>query len=411
MAGKALFSADYLLISDNLTMHICFITDEYPQEGKAHGGVGTFVYMMANSLAAKGIRVSVLGGGEEDQNFTAGNVHIYQIHNSKWRMAKFINFYSREGRLLRQIHRQYPLDVVEGSELSFCFLPKIKGVKNIIRLHGGHHFFTQLLGIRINHWRAWQEKRSFRRTDYFIGVTQFVINGTRKYLPIPEAKATVIGLPVDCTKFYQSDDSKIIPFKIVFAGTIAEKKGIRQLIMAMPAIKAHFPVATLDVYGRDWKTPDGLSYLQYLKTFVEDSVKDNIVFKGAVPHDALPVIYETAHLCAFPSHMETQGMVVLETMSMGKAVLFSTAGPGPETIDHLKDGLLANPYSPEDIAAKINYLFARPGLEKEWGKAARQKMLSRFDIPVVTAQNMILYEKITGIQMATGNKQQGAKSN
>lgn len=397
-------------------MHICFITDEYPQEGKAHGGVGTFVYMMAHSLAAQGVRVSVLGGGDDTKNYTVGDVNIYQIRKSEWHIAKFIDFYSRETKLLKEIHRQHPLDAVEGSELSFCFLPKIKGVKNVIRLHGGHHFFTQLLGIKMNKWRAWQERRSFRRADYFIGVTQFVVNGTRKYLTIPKEKVAVIGLPVDCIKFYQSDYSKIIPFKIVFAGTIAEKKGIRQLVMAMPAIKARFPAATLDVYGRDWKTPDGSSYLQYLKTFIAEDVKNNILFKGAVAHETLPLIYETAHLCAFPSHMETQGMVVLETMSMGKAVLFSTAGPGPETIDDLKDGLLADPYSPEDIAAKINYLFAHPGLEKEWGKRARKKMLQRYDMPVVAKQNFILYQKITGKpignkQPATGNKQRAIGNN
>ncbi len=378
-------------------MHICLITDEYPQQGKAHGGVGTFVYMLAHSLAAKGIRVSVLGGGDTDKNDTDGHVHIYQIRKSKWRIARFIDFYRREKKLLLQIHGQHPIHVLEGSELSFCFLPKLKGVKNVIRLHGGHHFFTQLLGTPVNKWRAWQEKQSFRKADYFIGVTQFVVDGTRKFLPIPQEKVAVIGLPVDCTKFYQSDYRKMIPFKIVFAGTIAEKKGIRQLVMAMPAVKAKFPAATLEVYGRDWKTPDGSSYLHYLKTFVTDEVKEQIVFKGAVAHETLPLIYETAHLCAFPSHMETQGMVVLETMSMGKAVLFSTAGPGSETIDHLKDGLLADPYSPEDIAEKINYLFARPGLEEEWGKAARQKMVRRFNLPVITEQNMLLYGKITGI--------------
>ena len=377
-------------------MHICFITDEYPQQGKTHGGVGTFVYMMAHSLAAKGIRISVLGAGDADKVFIDGQVHVYQIRKSTWPIGKFFDFSRREKKLLLQIHRQQPLQAVEGTELSFCFLPTITGVKNVIRLHGGHHFFTQLLGIKINKWRAWQEKQSFRKADYFIGVTNFVVAGTRKFLPIPEAKLAVIGLPVDCTKFYPADSSKMIPFKIVFAGTIAEKKGIRQLVLAMPIIRKNFPAATLDIYGRDWKAADGSSYLQYLHTLIAPEVKDAIVFKGAVAHETLPQIYETAHLCAFPSHMETQGMVVLETMSMGKAVLFSTAGPGRETIDHLKDGMLADPYSPEDIAAQIIYLFAHPGLEKEWGKAARQKMLSRFDLPIITEQNISLYQKITG---------------
>lgn len=375
-------------------MHICFITDEYPQAGKAHGGVGTFVHTVAHSLAARGIAISVVGGGDADKNFEDGNVKIYQIRPSKWPVGKFIDFYRREKKSILQIHHQQPIDAIEGSELSFAFLPKITGVKNVIRLHGGHHFFTRLLHIPINKWRAWQEKKSFQKTDYFIGVTQFVIDGTRKYLPIPEDKATVILYPVDCNKFYKADPTKIVPFKIVFAGTVTEKKGIRQLVMAMPAIAQKFPAVTLHIYGRDWTMADGTSYMEYLKTFITAAVKTSIIFKGAVAHNELPAIYETAHLCAFPSHMETQGLVVLEAMSMGKAVLFSANGPGPETIEHLKDGLLADTYSPEDIAEKINYLFERPGLENELGIAARQKMLQRYNVPVVTEQNIRFYEII-----------------
>jgi glycosyltransferase involved in cell wall biosynthesis len=367
-------------------MHICFITDEYPQQGVAH------------SLAAKGIRVSVLGGGNTNKNFADGKVNIYQIYKSKWPIAKFIDFYWREARLLKDIHRHQPLSVVEGSELSFCFLPKLKGVKNVIRLHGGHHFFTQLLGLPLNWWKSWQEKKSFYKTDYFIGVTKFVIDGTRKYLPIPPDKAIVIFYPVDCNKFYEADPGRIVPFKIVFAGTITEKKGIRQLVMALPIIKAKFPAVTLHIYGRDWTMEDGTSYIKYLRAFIKEDEK-NVFFEGVVPHSDLPHIYESAHLCAFPSHMETQGIVVLEAMSMGKAVLFSTAGPGPETIDDLKDGLLADPYSPDAIAEKINYLFSRPGLEKQLGEAARQKMLQRYNITITTEQNITFYQQITGSQI------------
>ena len=152
------------------------------------------------------------------------------------------------------------------------------------------------------------------------------------------------------------------------------------------------PKATLDIYGRDWVNADGTSFIASLAPYLTDDLKDAISFKGAVLHESLPAIYETAHLCAFPSHMETQGIVVLETMSMGKAVLFSTKGPGPETIDHLRDGLVADPYSPEDIADKIIHLFSHPGLEIELGTHARKKMLEKYDLPVITKLNMEFYE-------------------
>ena len=373
-------------------MHICFITDEYPIPGKPHGGIGTFVYALAHGLSANGVQVTVAGYGDADREYKDGAVTVHHVRPSKWKLAKFIDFYGRLNKRLKQIHHQQPLNVIEGAELTFPWLPKIKGIKYVIRLHGGHHFFTKLLKIPTSKWRSFQEKRSFKKADHFVAVTQFVLDGTRLYLPIPDYKVTKIFYPVNCDKFYKADAAKMIPFKIVFAGTVTEKKGVRQLVMAMPAIIKKLPKATLDIYGRDWINADGTSFIASLAPYLTDDLKDAISFKGAVLHESLPAIYETAHLCAFPSHMETQGIVVLETMSMGKAVLFSTKGPGPETIDHLRDGLVADPYSPEDIADKIIHLFSHPGLEIELGTHARKKMLEKYDLPVITKLNMEFYE-------------------
>jgi len=375
-------------------MHICFITNEYPVPGKPHGGIGTFVYTLAHALTAMGVQVTVAGDGDADREYKDGEVTIHHVRPSKWKLAKFWDFYGRQQKRITQIHALNPIDIIEGAELYFAWLPKIPGIKYVIRLHGGHHFFSKLLNVPTKRWRAFQEKKSFKRADHFVAVTQFVLDGTRRYLPIPANRVIKIFYPVNCAKFYNADHTRQVPYKIVFAGTVVEKKGIRQLIMAMPMIQEKFPKATLDIYGRDWANADGSSYIGSLQTYISEASEDSISFKGAVLHQSLPRIYETAHICAFPSHMETQGIVVLETMSMGKAVLFSTEGPGPETIEHLKDGLIADPYSPKDIAEKIIYLFSHAGLEQALGQNARTKMLEKYDLPVVTKLNLEFYESL-----------------
>ena len=375
-------------------MHICFITDEYPIPGKPHGGIGTFVYALAHALTSNGVRVTVAGHGDADRQYMDGKVTVNHVRPSKWPLAKFFDFYGRLNKRLLLIHQQNAIEIIEGAELSFAWLSKIKNVKYVIRLHGGHNFFSKLLQTPTSPWRSFQEKRAFAKADHFVAVTQFVLDGTRQYLSIPEGKVAKIFYPVDCNKFYVADAAKMIPYKIVFAGTVTEKKGVRQLVMAMPAILQKFPNTTLDIYGRDWVMPDGTSFIASLQPYLTDGIINAIAFKGSVMHEALPAIYETAHLCAFPSHMETQGIVVLETMSMGKAVLFSTKGPGPETIDHLIDGLIADPYSPEDIAEKVIHLFSHPGLELELGHNARKKMLEKYSLPVVTKLNMDFYKSL-----------------
>lgn len=60
---------------------------------------------------------------------------------------------------------------------------------------------------------------------------------------------------------------------------------------------------------------------------------DNIRFLDYVPDELLPQAYAAADLIAFPSQMETQGMVIMEAMASGKAVISTPVGIAPELLD------------------------------------------------------------------------------
>ncbi|WP_253256259.1 glycosyltransferase family 4 protein [Formosa algae] len=165
----------------------------------------------------------------------------------------------------------------------------------------------------------------------------------------------------------------------------------------MPLIWKIFPSATLDIYGRDWYYPDGRSYIEYLKVHefaILGDRKQQVVFKGAVDYDLLPSKYAEANVCVFPSHMETLGLVAPEAMCMEKPVIFTALGPGPEVITHLKTGLLVNPYSSEDIAEKIKWVFEYKDEAHALGLAARQEVLDRFSIQIIAEQNLNFYQDL-----------------
>jgi hypothetical protein len=85
-------------------------------------------------------------------------------------------------KTITEIHKKNPIDIIEGAELSLAFLPKIKEIKYVIRLHGGHHFFAEGENRGINGWKGFQEKRSFKKADAFIAVSNYVKSHTAKYL-------------------------------------------------------------------------------------------------------------------------------------------------------------------------------------------------------------------------------------
>jgi len=182
---------------------------------------------------------------------------------------------------------------------------------------------------------------------------------------------------------------------LVFIGTVTEKKGVRQLVQAMPKIIKKFPNTSLDIIGRDWFDPKtGESYMKYLKTFITDDIKEHIHIKGVVPHDEIPKAIESAEVCVYPSHMEAMPIAWLEALGMCKAVVASQLGPGAEAVIDKKTGLLCNPFDPNDIAQKIIYMFENPQEAQQMGSNAREDILKRFNPDKIIEQNIKFYESV-----------------
>ena len=376
-------------------MHICFLTNEYPKEGFPHGGIGSFVKTLATVLVKNGMKVSVIG-----INYTANNesqiiegVNVYRLKKSTVKgLAWYFNFKAINGKI-REIHKRDPIQIVETSELGLAFINKLKKVKYIIRLHGGHHFFAESENRGINKWKGFQEKRSFQKADAFVAVSQYVKKHTEKYLSYHNKPIAYLSNPID-TNHFRPIEKKESENKIVFVGTVCEKKGIRQLIQAFPFVKKEFPDATLEIYGRDWFFPDGSSYIQMLKEKeiiqLGELAKD-IHFHGVISYATIPLVYAAASVCVFPSHMETQGLVAQEAMAMEKAVIFTNLGPGAEIIKDYETGLLCDPHNPSAIAEKIIWVFDNKSEAQQMALEARKDILKRFDIKKMIEKNIQFY--------------------
>lgn len=379
-------------------MHICFLTNEYPKEGFSHGGIGSFVKTVAVALVKQGIKVSVVGMNytPNDEAETVNGVTIYRLQKSSVKgLAWFFN--SKEiNKKIKSIDKLDPIDIVETSELGLAFIKTTKSIKYIIRLHGGHHFFAEGENRGINKWKGFQEKRSFKKADAFIAVSQYVKNHTENYLSYGNKIVTCINCPID-TELFRPMQGQEVARRIVFAGTVCEKKGVRQLIQAFPLVKEQFPHATLEIYGRDWFYSDGNSYMEMLKKKelpALGSMLDDVHFHGPIPYDKIPLIYAQAEVCVFPSHIETQGLVAPEAMAMEKAVVFTKVGPGPETIIDYETGLLCDPFNPKDIASKIEWFFLNQERKEAIGKKAGEFVMKKYGLDTIVNQNRAFFESL-----------------
>ena len=186
----------------------------------------------------------------------------------------------------------------------------------------------------------------------------------------------------------------ISPFKLVFIGTVCEKKGIDKLILALPLIKKKYPKVILEIVGRDWFSKEGKSYTEYLKTIIDDEVRESISFLGNTPYYKLPEIIESSQVCVFPSLVESFGLTLIEAMAMGKPVAASDIKPFREIVLNNNSVSFFNPNSIEDISVKISLLLSDKKLRDTNGKNNREHIYKMFEINKILDCNINFYKSI-----------------
>jgi len=378
----------------NQSMHILYLCPEYPPS--RHGGIGSFVQTLGRALVRRGHQVTVAGlyepaeaGESEDEG-----VRVIRVPKHGWPGTRYLQNGARLRRAINELHARQPVDLVEGAELSYAVIAPSFPAPKILRMHGGPHFFSIELGGKPGRWLAWQERKSFRTADHLFAVSSYVAGKTQEYLALTGRPIEVIYNPVDLDLFRPRVDIAETQGLIVYAGTLIEKKGIRQLLQAMPAVCERFPEARLEICGGDTADPEtGGSFRARLEAAIPERLRANIHFRGAVPRASLPELMATASVCVYPSHMEAMPIAWIEGLAMGKTVLASQTGPGPEVITHEEDGLLCNPHDPSSIAAGLMRALESPELRGRLGASARRRAEAKHALGDLVSLNIGSYEK------------------
>ncbi|PHS08990.1 MAG: glycosyl transferase family 1 [Kordia sp.] len=377
-------------------MHICFISSEFPLPGASFGGIGTFLLSYSKILIEKGHRVTIIGLCEEDKEIKKPINDVLVYYKKRSNVKGFSWFFNSRNisKSIAEVHRNNKIDIIEAQEGGFAFVKIARDIKKVIRMHGGHHFFHKFENKKLNKKKALLEKLSFTKSDAIIATSDFVKKVTSKYINFNDKRQATINNPILMDMFYPADTNKVKKGAVVFAGTICEKKGIRQLCLAIPQIVKEFPEFHLYAYGREWNFPDGRQYKDWMLSQLSDEIKSHITFRAPVSYDKLPMVYEFAEICVFPSHMEVQGLVAPEAMSMRKTVIFTQYGPGPETIDDGINGFLCKPLEVDSIAETVVKVFKLRNKHEEIGKRAREKVREKFSPKSIYSKNITFYKSL-----------------
>ncbi|HEX4627816.1 MAG TPA: glycosyltransferase, partial [Gemmatimonadales bacterium] len=116
---------------------------------------------------------------------------------------------------------------------------------------------------------------------------------------------------------------------------------------------------------------------------------------GFLPREDLATLYASADVCVFPSHTETCGLVALEAMASGTAVIAADAGGFRESIRQGANGVLVAPHDPRAYADAIATLVGDAAARFALAAAARDGVLAR-DVALENAELLDRYAALTG---------------
>jgi len=103
-------------------------------------------------------------------------------------------------------------------------------------------------------------------------------------------------------------------------------------------------------------------------------LEDHVRFPGLISEVELPCYYQTADFFILPTRaLEGFGLVTIEALACGTAVLATSIGATPELLDELEKTLLFSGTAPEAIAQGIVTHLQRFAAEPQGYDALRQR--------------------------------------
>jgi alpha-maltose-1-phosphate synthase len=218
------------------------------------------------------------------------------------------------------------------------------------------------------------------------------------YPDVPAERVRVIRNGIDPSEYAPDPGTDVLerygvdPRRpaVVFVGRITRQKGLPVLLRAA----ARLDPATQLVLCAGQPDTDGLAAeVTGLVTGLQ-AARSGVIWLARLPNRAVIQLLTHATVFACPSLYEPLGIVNLEAMACGTAVVASRVGGIPEVVVDGDTGLLVPPGDPAALADALNVLVHDPDLAVAMGSRGRKRALADFGWAAIAAQTAALYAEL-----------------
>ncbi len=394
-------------------MRVDIVTREYPPE--VYGGAGVHVTELVKALRATiDVRVRAFGAPRDEPGTTAYAVPA--------ELAGANGAIQTLGTDLEIVTDVGGADVVH----SHTWYANLAGHLASL-LHGIPHVVTAHSLEPLRPWKAeqlgggyavssWIEKTAYEGAAAVVAVSEGMRRDIlRSYPSLDPAKVRVVYNGIDVGAWHPVDDPALLARlgidpgrpSVVFVGRITRQKGLPYLLRAAARLP---PDVQLVLCAGAPDTPEILAEVEGLVRRLQETRSGVVWLDRLLSRHELCTVLAAATTFVCPSVYEPLGIVNLEAMACGAAVVGTATGGIPEVvadgvtgrlvpIEQVQDGT-GTPVDPDrfvaDLAAVLTEVVSDPERAAAYGEAGRRRATEEFSWAQIAASTAALYAEVAG---------------
>jgi len=392
-------------------MRVDIVSKEYPPE--VYGGAGVHAAELVKALRERiDVRVRAFGAPRDETGTTAYPVPV--------ELAGANGAIQTLGTNLEIVPDVAGADVVHSHTWYANFAGHIAGL-----LHGIPHVVTAHSLEPLRPWKAEQlgggyavssfiERTAYEGAAAVVAVSRGMRDDIlRSYPALDPAKVRVIYNGIDVEAWHPVEDPELLvglgidPARpsVVFVGRITRQKGLPYLLRAAAQLP---PEVQLVLCAGAPDTPEILAEVEGLVRGLQATRAGVVWIDRMLPRRELCAILTAATTFVCPSIYEPLGIVNLEAMACGAAVVGTATGGIPEVveddvtgrlvpIEQVQDGT-GTPIDPDryvaDLARVLTEVVADPDRAAAYGRAGRERAAREFSWARIAEQTEDLYREV-----------------
>jgi glycogen(starch) synthase len=391
-------------------VRVLHVTTEYPP--LIYGGLGTAVGGLVNASARAGVDLAVLlvgagtvayrGASPADDAHEAasvmldGSIVVYQIpHDDSVNLA--IRFARRWRPDVIHVHVFWLAHVAIG-------IREATGTPLVYTVHSLDRAEYEIGAGPPECLTQWNIQYDLiGAADRVIALTDDERDLITEYCANAAPRIRIVGNGIDDSagaRAAASREHSDQTITVLYTGRFVDRKGIRELLDAAPDVLSRSPNVRFVLAGGH----RGCSGADMSRRWLPETCEpcsDRIIFTGWLNADRLNDWYRRSDILVVPSWYEPFGMVILEGMLYGLAIVASDVGGPRAIVCNGVNGLLCAPRDAPALSRTLLRLVRDHDLRRRLGEQAARDVRTHwlFD-GVVQRMRNVYFELIAGAPLA-----------